>query len=135
MERLTEKHWKNLDPWETCGQDHFCGRGCHDLGGCSNGCIVPKLYARLAAYEDAMPLERAQELAQAEKDDRLVVLPCKPGDDLIRNDLVFKGDHWNVLLTAFADDASAPLGKRVKLFSPEEAEAALKRMEDAQHEN
>lgn len=30
---------------------------------------------RLAAYEDAMPLERAQELAQAEKDGRLVVLP------------------------------------------------------------
>lgn len=29
---------------------------------------------RLAAYEDAMPLERAQELAQAEKDGRLVVL-------------------------------------------------------------
>ena len=30
---------------------------------------------RLAAYEDAMPLERAQELAQAEKDGRLVMLP------------------------------------------------------------
>ena len=35
---------------------------------------------RLAAYEDALPLERAQELAQAEKDGRLVVLPCKVGD-------------------------------------------------------
>lgn len=52
MNRLTEKHWRNLDPWECCGQDRFCGRGCHDLGGCTNGCIVPKLYARLAAYED-----------------------------------------------------------------------------------
>lgn len=29
---------------------------------------------RLAAYEDAMSLERAQELAQAEKDGRLVIL-------------------------------------------------------------
>lgn len=37
---------------------------------------------RLAAYEDAMPLERAQELAQAEKDGRLVVLPCVPGDEV-----------------------------------------------------
>lgn len=39
-----------------------------------------EIVARLAAYEDAMPLERAQELAQAEKDGRLVVLPCKVGD-------------------------------------------------------
>lgn len=38
------------------------------------------LRSRLAAYEDTMPLERAQELAQAEKDGRLVVLPCKPED-------------------------------------------------------
>lgn len=52
MERLTEKHWRNMDPWECCGQDRFCHRGCHDMGGCTYGCIVPKLYARLAAYED-----------------------------------------------------------------------------------
>ena len=52
MERLTDKCWRNLDPWECCGQDHFCNRGCYDAGGCNNGCIVPKLYARLAAYED-----------------------------------------------------------------------------------
>lgn len=30
---------------------------------------------RLADYEDAMPLERVQELAQADKDGRLMVLP------------------------------------------------------------
>lgn len=52
MNRLTETAWRNLDPWECCGQDHFCTRGCHDDGGCIKGCIVPKLYARLAAYED-----------------------------------------------------------------------------------
>ena len=52
MERLTEKCWRNLDPWECCGQDHFCNRGCHDKGGCTNGCIVPKLYAKLAKYEN-----------------------------------------------------------------------------------
>lgn len=33
------------------------------------------LRSRLKMYEDAMPLERVQELAQAEKDGRLVVLP------------------------------------------------------------
>ena len=38
-----------------------------------------KLLTRLAAYEDAMTLERAQELAQAEMDGRLVVLPVPVG--------------------------------------------------------
>lgn len=52
MDRLTEKAWRNFDPWECCGQDSFCQRGCHDEGGCANGCIVPRLYSRLAAYED-----------------------------------------------------------------------------------
>lgn len=80
-------------------------------------------------------LELVRRWYQAEKDGRLVVLPCKPGDELIMNGLAFKADHWNVLLTAFADDASAPLGKRVKLFSPEEAEAALKRGRRRQDDN
>lgn len=52
MERLTIKNWRNLDPWETCGQDNYCKRGCHEQGGCAKGCIVPRIYARLAAYED-----------------------------------------------------------------------------------
>lgn len=52
MVRLTDKYWRNFDPWEFCGQDHYCQRGCHDEGGCIRGCIVPKLYARLAEYED-----------------------------------------------------------------------------------
>lgn len=68
MERLTDKSWRNLDPWECCGQDKYCKRGCHDEGGCNNGCIVPKLYSRLARYEDA------------EEQGRLIVLPCKVGD-------------------------------------------------------
>ena len=105
MERLTDPCWKNLDPWECCGQDYYCKRGCHDKGGCTNGCIVPKLYARLAAYEDigmtpeeikapftedtminlaaqAMGVEpsRLREIAEAEKDRRLVVMPCKVGE-------------------------------------------------------
>ena len=104
MERLTDPCWKNLDPWECCGQDYYCKRGCHDKGGCTNGCIVPKLYARLAAYEDtgltpeeikapftedtminlaaqALGVEpsRLRELAEADKDGRCVVLPCKVG--------------------------------------------------------
>ena len=52
MKRLTVEHWQNLDPWECCGQDNYCMRPSNKPGGCRNGCIVPKLYTRLAQYED-----------------------------------------------------------------------------------
>ena len=106
MERLTKKNWRNLDPWETCGQDNYCKRGCHEQGGCTKGCIVPRIYARLAAYEDTGlepqdiisavdmskiacalhelnaykdigPIDHIRDLIQDEKDGRLVVLPQK----------------------------------------------------------
>ncbi len=93
MERLTEKCWRNLDPWECCGQDNYCQRGCHEEGGCTKGCIVPKIYDRLAEYEDTgldpkeiaevqvamnlIPFGRFYDIMDAERDGRLVVLPCK----------------------------------------------------------
>ena len=97
MERLTKKNWRNLDPWETCGQDNYCKRGCHEQGGCTKGCIVPRIYGRLAAYEDTglepeeiyevrfliaaqrdpQKLARLRELVLADQDGRLVVLPSK----------------------------------------------------------
>lgn len=52
MSRITILEWRNLDPWEMCGQDSYCKRGCHENGGCINGCIVPKLYVALAIRED-----------------------------------------------------------------------------------
>ena len=102
MERLTNKAWRNFDPWECCGQDKYCQRGCHDPGGCTKGCIVPQLYARTGAYEDTeltpeeidmdheaaeqlrqlcrnCDLDRLEKLAEADKAGRLVVLPCKVG--------------------------------------------------------
>ena len=106
MERLTKKNWQNLDPWETCGQDNYCKRGCHEQGGCTKGCIVPRIYARLSTYEDTglepeeilylgdlremkreiifgVTAERLKELAEADKDGRLEVLPCKVGDHIL----------------------------------------------------
>ena len=50
--RITDKHCKNFDPWEFCGQDGYCKRGLRDKRGCLNGCIVPKLYRKLAKIED-----------------------------------------------------------------------------------
>ena len=99
MERLTDKAWRNFDPWECCGQDKYCQRGCHDPGGCTKGCIVPQLYARLGAYEDTRMtpelvqkiaelaiwihkngLEKIKKWIEADKAGRLAVLPCKAGD-------------------------------------------------------
>lgn len=86
----------------------------------------------LPRYQEALrlaveALERAAELAHAERDGRLVVLPCKEGDELKKGGLTFVADHWNVLLTAFRDDGAPHSIKQVKLFSTEEAEAALKK--------
>lgn len=106
MERLTNKAWQNFDPWECCGQDHYCQRGCHDPGGCTKGCIVPRLYARLGAYEDTerepeeidmdheaaeqlrylcrnCDLDRLEKLVKADKGGRLAVLPCKPDGSML----------------------------------------------------
>lgn len=52
MDRLTDECWRNLDDWECCGQDSYCKRDGFEKGGCHNGCIVPKIYHRLAKYED-----------------------------------------------------------------------------------
>ena len=76
MDRLTEKHWRNLDPWECCGQDNYCKRGCHEEGGCNKGCIVPKIYSRLAAYEDTnLEPEQVKKISTAENEGRLLILP------------------------------------------------------------
>lgn len=102
MERLTNKAWRNLDPWECCGQGNYCKRDCHEDGGCNNGCIVPRLYSRLGQYEDTglypenissyiegfernkkMAFEYAKRLDdfyRLKMEGRLVALPCKPGE-------------------------------------------------------
>lgn len=145
MERLTER---------------WCAGGIR-IKGCSTlyadkerkGAPASNAIVRLAAYEDAMPLERAQELARAEKDGRLVVIPCKVGDvvyfpvagkwnaatiDRIEIDLNGVKFGWiqydvgpevNKLLSwAKGCFATGDIGKTVFL-AREEAEAALKKRE------
>lgn len=102
------------------------------------GCIVPRLYASLGKYEDSgLTPERAQELAQAEKDGRLVVLPCKVGDIVYD---ISDGTPYatRVLSFSYFGDlacwtvSSYPdleeFGTRIFLTC-EEAEAALKKRE------
>ena len=127
------------------------------------------LYGRLKAYEDTgiepeavdtvklalaakhmvdletlnnTPISRLVELAEADKDGRLVVLPCKVGDKLYR---VFAGEifehrvgsmkyfaiqgKWDIETYPFCPCVESSIGKTVFL-SHKEAEKALRKMGD-----
>lgn len=96
-------------------------------------CVTAKFIRRLAAYEDILfdadgndriSLSRLSEICSAEKDGRVVVLPCKVGIKLMYDGFEWDADHWNIHLTAFRK-ANTKVGYTVHFFSPEEAEAAL----------
>lgn len=96
MERLTEKHY--------LGTDHYmkCSGSCNVDMDCIDCPSFDRLVERLAAYEDmgltpeqcenakviiesafsndTSKAERIRELLKADRDGRLVVLPCKVGD-------------------------------------------------------
>ena len=103
------------------------------------------LYGRLKAYEDIAELcggfDRLRELAEADKDGRVVVQPCKVGDKLYR---VFAGEifehrvgsmkyfaiqgRWDIETYPFCPCVESSIGKTVFL-TREEAEKALREME------
>ena len=98
MERLTEKHYLGTDHYVTCSGN------CNVDMNCIECPSFDRLVERLAAYEDTglTPeevfalikgwsdlcttigecggIDRLRELAKADSDGRLVVLPCKVGD-------------------------------------------------------
>ena len=98
MERLTEKHYLGTDHYMKCSGSCNVDMDCIDCP--SFDCLVE----RLAAYEDTglepeqcenakaiiesafsddtSKAERIRELLKADRDGRLVVLPCKVGDKL-----------------------------------------------------
>ena len=148
MERLTydfcvgDKHC-----WQVKGADNLeCREVCRNQGenGCTD-CPIAKAFDRLAAYEET-GLE-PEELAQAEKEGRLVVLPCDVGDKLydvtlgeVRekivislsmllsksvNHLVIHAENFRNAVTSYE---LQDIGKTVFL-TREAAEAALKKME------
>lgn len=116
--------------------------------------VMPEIYAELsfsetndltdalnclAAYEDAMALDRVQKLARAEKDGRLVVLPCKVGDKVYRVITTLNAapiiTEIEIKTLGQAADLIGRIGKKQLLVSwyltREEAEAALKKREEA----
>lgn len=114
------------------------------------------LYGRLKAYEDIAELcggfDRLRELAEADKDGRCVVLPCKVGDTVYTNNRVLGADNamhdeictrrikgyggnalnkvWLIANGDYCDFSIFPseVGKTVFL-THEEAERAMEEME------
>ena len=164
MERLTkwnESSYKHAY-YPRCFKEPCYGRGCK-IKDCPFEIAVCE---RLAAYEDtgltpeeikapftedtminlaaqALGVEtsRLRGLAEADKDGRVVVLPCKVGDKLYR---VFAGEifehrvgsmkyfaiqgRWDIETYPFCPCVESSIGKTV-FFSREEAEKALQEME------
>ena len=99
------------------------------------------LYGRMKAYEDIAELcggfDRLRELAEADKDGRVVVLPCKgySSIDIARDGVSYRPDHWNIYLTAYAHGQNTPSGLKVGLFDIGEVERAMQEMEDKKDGN
>lgn len=172
MERLTEKHYLAEDHYMKCSEDCNVDMDCVDCP------AFDKLIERLAAYEDTgltpercaefaradaegryivmrdaeqEGVARLRELAEADKDGRLVVLPVRPvltqscasmlyivDDDEIYEDSLYEAvvgmsssGRTNVIYTTLSDQmifGQEAIGKTVFL-TREEAEKALQEME------
>ena len=169
MERMTEKHYLGTDHYIKCSGSCNVDMDCIDCP--SFDCLVE----RLAAYEDTgltpercaefaradaegryivmrdaeqEGVARLRELAEADKDGRLVVLPCKAGDRLyevtgrktisvyevraIRVELFGLFIEWDIVegfvWQSLSDINAGEIGKTVFL-TREEAEKALEELE------
>lgn len=137
MERLTEHHFKKQDGFymtcsEHCSKEDF---SCEDCG------EFDKLVDRLGTIEDILgddyDLDRLRELVEADRDGRCVVLPAKMGDDVWL--IVTKRPRVTMPEFSFVKHSRltwtniervvTEFGKTV-FRTPEEAQAALERMEE-----
>lgn len=118
-------------------EGNFCDIAqCGDLVCQQSGtCTQRQFWERLKAYEDIAELcggfDRLRELAEADKDGRVVVLPCKgySSIDIARDGVSYRPDHWNIYLTAYAHGQNTPSGLKVGLFDIGEVERAMQEME------
>ena len=96
MERLIEKHYLGTDHYIKCSGNCNVDMDCiycpsfdrlverlaaYEDSGCAPEEVLPKLM-RLADLESICNYTRLRDLAEADKDGRLVVPPCKVGDRL-----------------------------------------------------
>lgn len=142
-------------------EGNFCDIAqCRNVPGgsfCEDGaCYQKKVWERLKQFEDTvrapelffrmygeLPLlesaikhysshDRMKELAKADKDGRVVLLPCRGDADIVlmRNGIAFKPDHWNIHLTAFAENQPTPSGRTVALFDLSEVQESMEGKKD-----
>ena len=146
MERLTKRDTdgQEMMDCEKCKAD-WTGKHGKPMADCTALYCRNRLLDRLVAYEDIAELcggfDRLRELAEADKDGRVVVLPCKVGDKLYR---VFAGEifehrvgsmkyfaiqgRWDIKTYPFCPCVESSIGKTVFL-THEEAARALQEME------
>lgn len=77
-------------------------------------------------------LKHIRELAVADQEGRVTILPCRGDADIVlmRNGVAFKPDHWNILLTTFAENQPTPSGKKVDLFDLSEVRELMEGKKD-----
>ena len=86
-----------------------------------------------AAFDnDTSRIERAHNLHVADKEGRVTILPCRGDADIVlmRDGAAFKPDHWNIHLTAFAENHPTPSGKKVALFDLREVRELMEGMNE-----
>ena len=116
-------------------------------------CSQKQVWERLKAYEDTglspiaceesakiekglseggYSISRMVELMCADKEGRVVVLPCRGDADIVlmRDGVAFKPDHWNIHLTTFAENQPTPSGKKVALFDLREVRELMEGMNE-----
>lgn len=168
MERFT-KHLENAEVGVDCTKCKADWAKAHrgkDMGSCTALYCCNRLKNRLAAYEDTglTPeevtalqkdwstlctvigecggIERVKDLAEADRDGRVVVKPCKVGDTLFR---VFAGEilehkvvnmrylaiqgRWDIDTTPFCSYVESSIGKTIFL-TREKAKEALEARKD-----
>jgi hypothetical protein len=148
MERLTfEGNFCDISQCRNVPGGSFCEDG---------ACYQKKVWERLKQFEDTvrapelffkmygeLPLlesaikhysshDRMKELAKADKDGRVVLLPCRGDADIVlmRNGIAFKPDHWNIHLTAFAENQPTPSGRTVALSDLSEVQESMEGKKD-----
>lgn len=91
----------------------------HSISG--EWCAMMSVLNSMGSYD------RLRELAVADQEGRVTILPCRGDADIVlmRNGVAFKPDHWNIHLTTFAENQPTPSGKKVALFDLREVRESM----------
>ena len=89
--------------------------------------VNAKTIIEAAFADDTSKAERIRKLVAADDEGRVPILPCRGDADIVltRNGIAFKPDHWNIHLTAFAENQPTPSGKKVALFDLSEVQESM----------